>query len=589
MTRSKILGYKPCVVIPCYNHGDKIEVVLKRLQPFQLHVFIVDDGSDERTKSVLSQLSQNYPEVTFYTMPQNQGKGQAVLQGIKLADEAGFTHALQVDADGQHCIEDAPKFLNLSKEFPGALISGQPLYDDSIPKARLYGRYITHFWVWVETLSFSIKDSMCGFRVYPIAPVVQLLKDSLYIGRRMDFDTEIMVRLYWCGIPSLFIPTRVVYPDDGVSHFDAWRDNVQISWMHTRLFFGMLVRIPKLLMRNIFPERIINKAKLQPEHWAHIPERRGMLGMRFMFWVYRVLGRDCFQTFLYPAVAFFYMTGKSQRQASEQFLQRAHTEASRQDVAWDPHVNSFRHMFRFADAMLDKMASWQGKIRWGSDIDWADSCQNRFRFEDKQGCFFLVSHLGDVEVCRALAQHLNHFKINALVFHKNAQRFKQMMDEYAPDASLNLIAVDEVGPQTAVLLQEKIALGENVAIVGDRISVSQQLRGKEQRIIWSNFLGAPAPFAQGPFVLASLLKCPVYLLFALKKQKKIHLYLEKFCDQLVLHRKSRQETLQKTVDEYAKRLEYYSLRYPLEWFNFYNFWELPSMKEELRDENISNK
>ena len=130
------------------------------------------------------------------------------------------------------------------------VVTGQPVFDTSVPKARLYGRYATHVWVWINTLSFDIRDAMCGFRVYPLAPTLRLF-DDVAIGRRMDFDVEVLVRLYWRGLRVVNLPTRVTYPADGVSHFDVLRDNLRISWMHTRLFFGMLPRAPMLLWRKV--------------------------------------------------------------------------------------------------------------------------------------------------------------------------------------------------------------------------------------------------------------------------------------------------------------------------------------------------
>lgn len=137
---------------------------------------------------------------------------------------------------------------------PEAVICGIPAYDASVPKARLYGRYATHIWVWINTLSLHLRDTMCGFRVYPLPPVLRLIGEET-IGRRMDFDTEVMVRLYWRQLPVEHLATRVTYPSDGVSHFDVWRDNVRISRMHTRLFFGMLWRAPRLLWRRLQGQR----------------------------------------------------------------------------------------------------------------------------------------------------------------------------------------------------------------------------------------------------------------------------------------------------------------------------------------------
>ena len=283
-------AFRPCVVIPCYNHGATMAVVLKRLQPFALPVIIVDDGSDAATKQELAQLTG----VTLIHLETNRGKGEAVITGLKAASQAGFSHAIQLDADGQHCIEDVPRFLDEARKHPGCLISGMPEYDDSVPKSRLYGRYVTHVWVWIETLSLSLKDSMCGFRVYPLAATLAVIAKHSP-GKRMDFDTEIMVRLYWAGTDSHFLRTRVIYPADGLSHFDALRDNLRISWMHTRLFFGMLPRVPALLSR-----------RRKSTHWAQVPERKGLAGMRLMLNIYQRLGRRAFNALLYPVVAWMW-------------------------------------------------------------------------------------------------------------------------------------------------------------------------------------------------------------------------------------------------------------------------------------------
>ena len=159
------LTFSPCVLIPCYNHGAMMSGVLDRLQPFNLPCIVVDDGSDKTTQDELARLAAEYGNLTLIRLPVNAGKGAAVISGIQAAADAGFSHAVQVDADGQHAIEDIPRLLALAKEHPAALISGQPIYDDSVPRSRLYGRWVTHIWVWIETLSMQLKDSMCGFRV----------------------------------------------------------------------------------------------------------------------------------------------------------------------------------------------------------------------------------------------------------------------------------------------------------------------------------------------------------------------------------------------------------------------------------------
>jgi len=235
-------------VIPNYNHHLVIDDTIKALLSFELPIILVDDGSDEETQQVLNAIKTKYPLVTLIHRAENGGKGAAVQTGLAAAIAAGWSHVLQVDADGQHDLEDVAILLEQSHAQPKALISGQPIYDASISKGRYYGRFITHFWVFLETLSSDIKDSMCGFRVYPLAAYQQLIAQTS-LGNKMDFDIEVMVKLHWQGVPMHFVPTKVHYPENGLSHFHVFDDNVLISLMHTRLFFGMLIRLPKLLKR----------------------------------------------------------------------------------------------------------------------------------------------------------------------------------------------------------------------------------------------------------------------------------------------------------------------------------------------------
>lgn len=240
---------KTCAVIPVYNHGGTVGAVAAKLRAQGLPVLLVDDGSETATAAQLDALA-GQEGIQLLRLPHNQGKGAAVIAGMRRAAEQGYTHGLQIDADGQHDALDASRFVAAAEAAPTALICGCPVYDESVPRARLYGRYATHIWVWINTLSFAVRDSMCGFRIYPLATTLPQLAHAS-MGRRMDFDTEIAVRLVWAGVPVVNQPTRVHYPVGGISHFRVWRDNVLISAMHTRLFFGMLLRSPILLARKL--------------------------------------------------------------------------------------------------------------------------------------------------------------------------------------------------------------------------------------------------------------------------------------------------------------------------------------------------
>jgi len=240
--------HKPCAVIPVYNHEAAVPAVIEALLQAGLPCVLVDDASSPTCAAVLEQLAE-HEQVSLVKLPVNQGKGGAVMTGMREAARLGFTHVLQVDADGQHDLQDIAVFLDASRNHPEALICGYPQYDDSVPKGRLYARYLTHVWVWINSLSLQIRDSMCGFRVYPLPPVLALI-NSVKLGKRMDFDSDILVRLSWRNQPMRWLPTKVHYPLDGLSHFRMFHDNALISSMHTRLFFGMLVRLPSILWRR---------------------------------------------------------------------------------------------------------------------------------------------------------------------------------------------------------------------------------------------------------------------------------------------------------------------------------------------------
>jgi len=240
--------FKPCAVIPVYNHERTLPAVIAALRAEALPCVLVDDGSRPAAAAVIDQLAEA-ADVYLVRHSINQGKGGAVSSGLREAARLGFSHALQVDADGQHDLAAVALFLDRACQAPDAIICGYPRFDASVPRGRLYARYLTHVWVWINTLSLSIRDSMCGFRVYPLNPTLALL-DATRLGRRMDFDTEILVRLHWRQQPMVWLPTQVHYPTDGISHFRLWQDNLLISAMHARLFGGMLRRAPMLLWRR---------------------------------------------------------------------------------------------------------------------------------------------------------------------------------------------------------------------------------------------------------------------------------------------------------------------------------------------------
>lgn len=239
------------VVVPFFNHERAIEGTVERLKRHGLRTWIVDDGSDESCAPVLQRLAERESAwLTVRRLPRNAGKGVAVVDGFRALSAAGLTHALQIDADGQHDFDDIPRMLAVARAHLDAIVTGVPIFDHTVPTARRYGRELTTFWVRVNTLSPRMPDAMCGFRIYPLRSVLEIAAQE-GVGQRMEFDPEVLVRAAWRGVPIMSMPTRVTYPRDGVSHFKMVRDNVRITAMHTRLFFGMLVRVPRFAARAL--------------------------------------------------------------------------------------------------------------------------------------------------------------------------------------------------------------------------------------------------------------------------------------------------------------------------------------------------
>jgi glycosyltransferase involved in cell wall biosynthesis len=242
--------FTPCAVIPVYNHERAVGHVLAAIRQAGLPCFLVDDGSSAECARELDRLAASTPETFLVRLPVNQGKGGAVSAGLRAAHAKGYSHALQIDADGQHCLADIPRFIAAARAGPDTIICGKPVFDKDMPASRRYGRVLTHVLVWVDTLSFDIPDSMCGFRVYPLKTVVNLI-DTRRLGSRMDFDVEILVKLHWLGQRMRWLDTPVSYPMDGVSHFRLLWDNARMVALHARLVPGMLWRSPLLLWRKV--------------------------------------------------------------------------------------------------------------------------------------------------------------------------------------------------------------------------------------------------------------------------------------------------------------------------------------------------
>ena len=216
-------------------------------------VWVVVDGSTDGSAGQLQAMAGQDPQLRVIVLPENRGKGAAVLEGITQAAAEGYTHALTMDSDGQHPADLIPAFMRASEAAPDAMVLGKPVFDADAPRLRVNGRKISNGWANLETLWAGIGDSLYGFRVYPIAPLVRIMRNQRFM-RRFDFDPEAVVRLCWAGVAPINLDAPVRYfrnEDGGVSHFNYLRDNALLTWMHARLLLGFLLRLPRLILRKL--------------------------------------------------------------------------------------------------------------------------------------------------------------------------------------------------------------------------------------------------------------------------------------------------------------------------------------------------
>ena len=240
------------VLIPSYNTGAKVYETVAAARAVWRPVWVVVDGSDDGTAAGLQRLAANDSGLRVWVLPENRGKGAAVLQGLEEALRVGFTHALTMDSDGQHPAPLIPAFMQASIARPDTMVLGRPVFDASAPLIRVRGRRISNGWTNLETLGAGIGDSLYGFRVYPVAALATVMQHQRWM-RRFDFDTEAAVRLAWRGVKPVNLDAPVRYlsaAEGGVSHFRYGRDNLLLTWMHTRLMVEFLFRLPQLVWRR---------------------------------------------------------------------------------------------------------------------------------------------------------------------------------------------------------------------------------------------------------------------------------------------------------------------------------------------------
>ncbi|GLR70746.1 lipid A biosynthesis acyltransferase [Agaribacter marinus] len=303
-------------------------------------------------------------------------------------------------------------------------------------------------------------------------------------------------------------------------------------------------------------------------HWTQVQENGTVLGIKILLAIYSVFGRTIFTLILAPVMAYYYFASSVARNASKQYIKYITPYLSPNQAK---ELSTFKHFMQFGQMMLDKLLVWMGKIDANDIVFQTPSVVDNIKRQTR-GTVIIVSHLGNIEVCNALRQKLDAVKLTIIVNTQHAQKFNSLMKQLNNESQAELLQVNDLSPATAMLLSERIDRGEMIVIAGDRTPE------KNERVSNVEFLGHQTSLPQGPFILASLLKCPVHLLFCLKQGRKYHIYVDVFSEQLKFARKTREASLDMVVQEFADRLAHYCQIAPLQWFNFFPFWSVTKLE-----------
>lgn len=546
--------FRVCGLVPTYDNPATVERVVFELLRHLDIVVVIDDGSHEVARAVLDRLGSE-PGVVLLRHAKNRGKGAAVKTGLREAAARGFTHALQIDADGQHDLDEVPRFVAASRERPEAVVLGVPRFDETRPPLRGLGHRITCFWTRVEVRGTAIEDPQCGLRVYPVAATLAARPR----GDRMDYDTEVAVRLLWSGTPVVNLPTPVRYlsPEEGgVSHFRMGADILLITWMHVRLVLRSLAgRLFGRRLRGMDP-RVTEHAA---SHWSELPERGFALGILAFVWLLGLLGRRIARAILWPVVAYYYLTSARARRASRDLLRRVGMPVSERAV--------FRHLLRFGQVALDRVLFVEGAASSFRLDPGPVELLHELRTSPR-GVLLLGAHVGSFEALAGFARS-HDLKVTPVVNTEGSRTFMSVLERLDSDLSARLVDLGRDRLGAVFEIRARLERGEHVALLADRCL-------EDERAVLVPFLGQPARFPAGPYLLAATIGCPVYFVAALYRGDDVYeIRAERFADRVELPRSDRESALGHFATRYAERLEALVRSDPYNWFNFYDFWDLP--------------
>ena len=558
-------------LVPFYNHPQNIKALIAALKTYELPVIVVDDGSDEAGKLILAELECT-EGILLLTRAQNGGKGIAMKDGFKFALNRGFSHVLQIDADFQHDAALIGEFLRQSQAHPQSIVCANPIYGEDAPKSRVYGRKITNFWVAINTLSLGVKDAMCGFRVYPLEQLKKAAAKSK--TNRMEFDIEILVNVVRQGINVRWIDTYVRYEKGGVSHFKMLRDNALISLMHAKCFFSL----PKFALGKIWRACGVNSSEkrgtstqisVEPQEnaeqnvWWKKQERGGAFFLRLSLFLAQILPEFALKLIVKIVVWFYYIFSKNERENIAAFRRNLSKFAGSQTLKG---TSVFSHFEAFGGAICDKFRVWKGKIK-DDELEIIDL--ERIKSEligAQKGQILLTAHLGNVEICKALAARVEGFRMVILTYDENSRKFNEVLREISKNGgSVRMMAVNKLDVAAMLELKNIVESGEHIGIMGDRTPLGGD---KAARV---KFLGKEASFNYGPYLIAGILGVKISSLWCQKIGGKFRIELVPLASAVKLGR-DKAAAAREYLQIYVRELENRCKQTPTQWFNFFDFW-----------------
>lgn len=542
--------FRPCILVPTYDNPLTIRAVVTEARAFLSDVIVVDDGSSRAGYEACQDLEDSgLARVVHRSF--NGGKGAAVKTGLAVARGLGFTHAVQVDADGQHDLSLIPELLSHGRAQPEAFVVGCPRYDESAPAARRWARKFTQLWVNLEVGRGVVEDTMVGFRLYPIDATLA----AKARGDRMDFDVEVVVRMAWQGTPIVNLPVPVRYltsAEGGVSHFQPLRDNLRFSWLHSRLCTEACVAWARGLLGG--PRHRSTSDK----DWLSVPERGTLAGIFAVAWLATAFGRAPARA-LVALVALWFARDPKVRRASEIWWEAVDGER--------PSFGKvYAHVRRFANVTLDRLFLLMERHR---GLEFVSNGNEHLEglARDRKGAVLLGAHMGSFEAMRLRAGQ-RELSLNIVGNFENARMINAVLGQASSKLEARVIQAVPGDVGFVFDIQDRVARGELVAILGDRVT-------QDQDAVVVDFFGRPARFPTGPFMLASILQCPIYLTFGIFREPNLYqLSCEPFAERLSLPRRGRDDALREHVQRYARALEAKARSAPDNWFNFYDFWEV---------------